>query len=120
VTAIIAALSTLRLQASPTEAAIHAAIADALTAAGVAFEHELVLGPGARVDFLCDGGVAIEVKKGKPPRKSLEAQAARYAAFADVSAIVLVVERCLFQPPPDVNDKPVVYLSLSKRWGIAL
>lgn len=117
---IRSALHSLCLHPQMLESQIHGAIAAALDKRGIGYEHEHVLGPRARVDFLCAGGIAIEVKKGKPGSKALEAQAARYADFESVTCIFLVVERSVFEAPVEVNGKPVHYIALSKNWGVAV
>lgn len=117
---IVNTLNSLRLHPQALESDIHAAIAAELDRQGIHFEHEHTLDPRNRVDFLCAGGMAIEVKKGKPTSSALEAQAARYAEFDAVTSLFLVVERCVFEPPSEVNGKPVHYVALAKNWGVAL
>jgi hypothetical protein len=46
-------------------------------------------------------------------------QLERYAAFAEVQAIILVVERNLHLPA-SINGKPCASFGLHKQWGIAL
>lgn len=118
--AIVEALAAIQVPPSESEAYLHGAITAALLDAGIAFSHEHSLGRGCRIDFLCDGGVGIEVKKGKPNRKSLAKQVERYAAFKAVTALVVVVERNLFDPIREAGGKPVAYVSLSRNWGVAL
>jgi len=66
---ILSALSAVRMPAQPGEYDIHAAIARALEAAGLEYEHEYRLGPRRRIDFRV-GRVGIEVKKGRPAPSS--------------------------------------------------
>jgi hypothetical protein len=117
---ILDALSSLRLHPQAKEFDIQEAIRQKLYTTAIPFWKEHKLGPGARVDFLCGYGIAIEVKKGKPNSATLRAQAARYAAFDAVFCIILVVERCVFDAPAEVDGKPVHYVALAKNWGIAL
>ncbi len=117
---ILRTLECLQLHPTAKEFEIHEHIKHLLSIACVQFQHEYILGPRARVDFLCAGGIAIEVKKGKPNSRTLEAQAARYAAFDAVTVVILVVEQNVFQPPEEVHGKPVYYVSLAKNWGITV
>lgn len=117
---VVAALERLRVQLVGRETQIHAEIRRAFTGAGIPFEAEAELGPGARVDFLVRGGIAVEVKKGKPNAARLAKQAERYAAFNNVRALVLVVERNVQEYPRTANGKPVRYVALHKQWGISL
>lgn len=115
---IVAALGNLRLHATVSEQHIHRDIGEALDRAGIKHEHEVKLRPRCRVDFLCDGGVAIEVKRGKQHTGRVEAQVARYAASPKVSAVVLVLERNLIHTPAGAHGKPVRVVSLATNWGI--
>ena len=67
------ALSSVRVPAQPEEYDIHAAVARALTEAGLEFEHEYRLGPRRRIDFRV-GRIGIEVKKGRPASAELTKQ----------------------------------------------
>lgn len=116
---IVAALRTLRVNHVDLERSLQDDIAGVLAAAGIAFERERFISPRCRVDFLCSG-VVIEVKKGKPNSRMLADQVRRYAACADVVAVIIVVERCTFEHDREACGKPVHYLSLSKLWGISL
>lgn len=111
-------LSGLRVPPGSGEDAIHQAIAQALSAAGVGFVHEARLAPRCRVDFLI-GSVALEVKCGKPQRKPLIAQLMRYAATEPVQGLMLVVERSA-NLPPTLGGKPCRAYGLNRLWGIAL
>jgi hypothetical protein len=112
------ALRTIRLHKSRDESKIHSAIASALVSAGIAFEHERVLGPRSRIDFLTVSGVGIEVKKGKPYSEAVIRQLKRYAESDAIKAILLVIER--YQDvPATINGKPCRSIGLNKQWGIA-
>ena len=69
-----------------------------------------------RADIVVDD-VLVEVKKGKPPRASVEAQLERYAAVDGINALVLVMERG-FDFPDNVGGKPVRVISLHSLFGI--
>ncbi len=116
---VLAALSGVRVrQAAPEEAELHAAVAEALAAAGLEARHEAVLGPRCRVDFLC-GTVGIEIKKGAPPLARLREQCARYLRSDRLSALIVVSPRAL-RVPGVIAGKPVVVFSLNRLWGVAL
>jgi hypothetical protein len=114
------ALGNLRLYSTASENEIHRAIAEKLRAAGIAFKHEARLGKRDRVDFMCAGGIAVEVKRGKPNTYSVDAQIERYCASDEVTALVLVTERGLCRTTDEANGKPVRVVTLSTNWGIAL
>ena len=118
---IINAIRTLRVGKITDEYKLQEQIAGALHEAGIGYEKEYKLGVGSRVDFMAEGQIAIEVKKGKPNRERLIQQIERYAAFEEVNGIIIVVETSLKYPPMrTINGKPCEILGLQKLWGIAL
>lgn len=117
---IIGLLSNLRLNPVLLEQQLQDHIAEALQGAGVAFEREHRLGPRCRIDFLTEGGVGIEVKKGKPNSSQVAQQIDRYCRWGAVSELVLVVERSVFHAPTTSHGKSVHYIALNRNWGIAL
>ena len=90
-----------------------------LRSGGIAFEKEARLAPRCRVDFLCGGGVAVEVKRGKPPHGKLLEQIRRYASLPQVNAMILVVERTA-ELPHTVCGKPCRVVALNRLWGVAV
>ena len=116
--AIERALSVLRLPAAPEEYDIHALVSGALAAAGLEARHEVSLGSGCRIDFVC-GGVGIEVKKGRVAPAVMRRQAARYAASGRVRALILVAPGDL-RMPREIGGVPVRCLALARLWGVAL
>lgn len=112
-------LRGLRIPPGSPESHIHQAIAGALHAQGVAFVHEARLAPRCRVDFLVEGGIALEVKCKKPGRAALLSQLARYAAQPGVEGLLLVVERSAHLPG-SIGGKPCRTFGLNRLWGIAL
>lgn len=115
---ICAALSALRIPAAPEERALHGMIAAALAGADIAAKHEAVIAPRCRIDFLA-GSVGIEVKRGRPAAARLKAQAERYLASPQLSALILVTTGAA--PLPDrIFGKPVVVFGLNRLWGVAL
>ncbi|MBQ3268839.1 MAG: hypothetical protein IJH09_02865 [Clostridia bacterium] len=116
--AIVAALSAVRTPARPEEYDIHAAVARALDAAGLAYEHEYRLGPRRRVDFRV-GRVGIEVKKGRPASSQLREQLRRYLEADALDAMIVVTQR-MTALPDVICGKPVALVSLNRLWGVAL
>ena len=116
--ALISALKTIRVPATPGEYDIHALAAKALTDANIPFTHEEPLMPGRRVDFLA-GDIAVEIKKGKPVRARLMEQAAKYLASPRVSALIVVSQRSV-SLPRIISGKPVYLITLDKLWGVSL
>ena len=116
--AVLSALQTIRAPRTTSEYDLHALVGEALSRASLPCRHEVPLAPRQRIDFAC-GPIGVEVKRGKPALSPLLRQLTAYAASEAVSALVLVADR----PPrlPDtVMGKPLLVVSLSKLWGIAL
>ena len=61
----------------------------------------------------------IEIKKGKPVRRAVMEQAARYLESGQLEGLLLVVERSA-NLPGRILGKPVVVLGLNRLWGVAL
>lgn len=117
--AVLRALSAIRVEkAVPEESELHAAVAKALSEAGLSAKHEAVVAPRCRIDFLC-GRIGIEIKKGKVPRARLHSQCARYLASDELDALVLVSPNALYLPET-IGGKPAVIFSLNRLWGVAL
>lgn len=115
---IAAALSAVRMPAQPEEYDIHAAVAEALTEAGLEYEHEYRLGPRRRIDFRV-GRIGIEVKKGRPASAQLREQLARYLESDALDGVIVVTQR-VTAVPGAINGKPVRLVSLNRLWGVAL
>ena len=116
--AIIEAISAIRLGYIPHEEDIHSLIADALSREGVDFIHEARLSPGRRADFLA-GRVAVEVKKGRPSPAALKKQLAGYLECPEVEEMVVICQRRV-PLPAQIAGKPVYQISLDRLWGISL
>ena len=112
------ALALVRMPAQPEEYDIHAAVADALAAAGLAYVHEYRLGPRNRIDFLV-GRVGIEVKKGRPATSDLTRQLRRYLTADALDGLIVVTQR-VTAVPGVICGKPVMLVSLNRLWGVAL
>lgn len=115
---VLAALRKLRAPFSQDEYDLHRLVARALEDAGIDFSHEVPLGKGRRIDFLC-GEIGIEVKRGRPAPGLLTKQLAGYLQSERLTALILVTERSA-SVPPLIGGKPVKVLSLNRLWGIAL
>lgn len=116
---ILSALNSLRIPLVTDEYQLQELIAEALRSKGVRFEKEARLAPRCRVDFYCEPGVAVEVKRGRPPRARLMEQIRRYASLEQVSAVILVVERTA-ELPRTVCGKPCHVVALNRLWGVAV
>ncbi len=115
---IVRALEAIRCGAACSEEQLHAQVAQALAADGLAADHEVRLGPRCRIDFLC-GGVGIEIKKSRPERDKLIAQLTRYAACEQIEALVVAAPRGV-NLPKVIGGKPVTLVALERLWGISL
>ena len=111
-------LSGLRIPLIVNEYQLHEHIAAALRDGGFVIQHEAVLGPRCRIDFLIDG-VGIEVKRGKPQKAALLRQCARYLASEQLDALILVLDTSV-SLPRELGGKPLITFGLNKLWGIAL
>jgi len=92
--------------ATSSEAALQEGIAESLRRAGLAFEREVELLPGDRIDFLA-GPIGVEVKltAGLSP---VTRQLHRYAQSARVTELLLVTSSLrLARVPRFLNRKPV-------------
>ncbi|HIT68730.1 MAG TPA: hypothetical protein IAC36_02375 [Candidatus Aphodomonas merdavium] len=115
---VLLALSALRTPHVCDEYSLHALVAQALQETGISCRHEAPVAPGRRVDFLC-GGVAVEVKRGRPSPVPLLRQLSAYAKSGSVEALVLVAER-VPPLPATLCGKPLRTIGLSSLWGVAL
>ncbi|MDB5085439.1 MAG: hypothetical protein JWN30_2325 [Bacilli bacterium] len=118
---VLQALSKLRVSSVIDEYSLQKQIQEHLDNAGISYQREYRLAPRTRLDFLVQGGILIEVKRGrqKPSRKKVTEQLARYAAFDEIQAIILVVDRNLHLARL-IQGKPCHVFGLHKLWGIAL
>lgn len=96
------------------EVGLHEAIAGVLADAQIEFQREVVAGPRDRYDFLVAPGIVIEAKIKGSLSKALT-QVDRYAARADVTAVVLITTRFWASAGADVKTlqgKPVHIIKL--------
>ena len=115
---IAAALKGLRIPPKAEEYEIHDAVAHELENAGLPYIHEFRIRPGCRIDFMC-GRVGIEIKKSKPDKRSLAAQAARYLEDEALEALIVISPFSL-SLPSRINRKPVLTIATNPLWGVAL
>ena len=103
------------------EVDLHARVAEQLRGGGIAFAPEYRMGPRDRIDFLADGGVGIECKRGHPNGPALLRQLGRYAMHPEIHALLVVLPwRKHVVIPSEIGGKPVLVLSLNELWGVAL
>ena len=96
------------------ELATQKSIHEALIQSAIRHDREVVIGPRERVDFLCDSGIAIEVKLDGQAKKIYK-QLERYSQSYQVRSLILATARAV-QMPKEINGKPCVVLSLSRSW----
>jgi len=112
---VVRLLQRCRLDLS-SEKHLQEGIERALKDSGIAFEREKRLSPQDIPDFLVEGGIAIECKMRNKARKiAIYQQLSRYAAYPEVSAIVLAANLSMGLPA-EINGKPVYKASLSAGW----
>lgn len=89
-------------------------IAEGLTTDEIRFEREVVIGPRERVDFLCQDGVAIEVKL-QGQAKKIYRQLERYAESDSVKGIILATAKTI-NLPIEIKGKPCLVVPLGRSW----
>lgn len=115
---VVVTIKRIRSHVITDEYKLHDLIAKELLGAGISYQHEVLLAPRNRIDFLTVSGIGIEAKKGKPNEAQVYRQLERYASFDDVKGLILVIERYM-DLPETINGKPVVSIGLRKLWGIS-
>jgi hypothetical protein len=92
------------------ETQLQQGISSALTMACVNHQREVRLDPQSRLDFLCDDGLAIEVKvSGNFCRSTLVRQLHRYAESERIQSLLVVANKYIEPLPATMNGKPVLY-----------
>ena len=105
---IIAVLDRSRFASAP-ETELQNAIALVLGEEAIAFEREVELGPGDRLDFLC-GSVGIEVKIDGSVSE-VTRQLHRYLASERLTSIILATTRFRHRAVPrEMQGKPVEFV----------
>lgn len=100
-----------RRSALAQETKLHEAIADALRALKWQFTQEHRLNAKSRLDFMLNGGIAIEVKKGKAGLAEMQ-QIGRYLEHPAVTGCIVIALRCDSRLPATFLNKPVVTIEL--------
>lgn len=85
-----------------------------LTEAGVLHKREVRLSPGNVVDFMLEGGLAIEVKL-SASKRAIYRQCKRYCEHEQVKALILVSATATGFPA-DIEGKPCWVASLGRGW----
>lgn len=95
------------------EAELQAGIATALQSGGVAFDREVVLGVGDRIDFVV-GSIGVEVKL-KASTNAVIRQLHRYAQVEALSSLLLVTSslRLASAVPHELNGKTVAVFCIA-------
>lgn len=96
------------------EKVTQAQIRRALEHADIEFEQESAIGPRDIVDFLCEDGVAVEVKL-KGQMRAIHRQLVRYCESDRVEALILATARAMVLPK-EINGKPCMVLHLGGAW----
>lgn len=100
-----------------TEIELQDGVALVLQQQGIRFEREYVASKEDRFDFLCEGGIVVEVKiEGTFAECARQIQ--RYAALPLVQAVVIATAKFWgrsLKPDANLNGKPVRLLRLSRQ-----
>lgn len=101
------------------EIQLHEGIASVLTAEGIAFEREVVVDPKNRMDFLVEGGLAIEVKVDGSFSQAIS-QVSRYSALDTIHGVLLAAtpqwaRQALPMAPGAFHGKPIEMAWLRRR-----
>lgn len=96
------------------EKAVQEELSRVLDAAGMRHKREVELSPGNVVDFMVEGGIAIEVKI-KAPKRSIYRQCERYCEHPQVEALVLATATAMGFPQK-IHGKPCWVASLGRGW----
>ncbi|MBP2232518.1 hypothetical protein J2847_005847 [Azospirillum agricola] len=86
-----------------------------LIKAEIPFEREHRLSARDIVDFLVDGGVAVEMKIRGHQKMAVYQQLARYARHETVREVVLITNMAMGLPE-EIEGKPAWYASLGRGW----
>lgn len=97
------------------EKRLQAQIEEVLTANAITFEREKRLSALDIPDFLVAGGITIECKLRGARKIEIFRQLSRYAAHAEVSALILA-SNIAMGLPPDILGKPLYAASTSRGW----
>lgn len=96
------------------EKSVQEQLSEILATAGIPHGREVVLGPGDIVDFMIEGGTALEVKL-KAPKRAIYRQCVRYCSHPQVKALILATATAMGFPE-EINGKPCWVASLGRSW----
>lgn len=96
------------------EKAVQAEISCLLDREGIRHRREVLLSEGSVVDFMIEGGIAVEVKL-KASKRAVYRQCERYCEHEQVKALVLVSGTAMGLPP-EIKGKPCWMASLGAGW----
>ncbi|MFW6029518.1 MAG: hypothetical protein ACOCRO_04620 [Halanaerobiales bacterium] len=116
---IISALKEIRVNVVKEEYILQEMIAKEFENANISYKKEYKLGPRKRIDFFLEPGIGIEVKKGKPNKRTTIKQLKRYTEVEKIKMLILVVERNL-SIPEKINGVKCLSFGVNRNWGIAL
>jgi hypothetical protein len=103
-------LRRFRMRVS-SEAALQMSIEEALVGGGIPFEREVRLSAADRIDFMV-GSIGIEAKC-RYPKRSIFRQLERYAARAEITALILITGTAMGLPA-EIGGKPVFIVSTGR------
>ena len=90
------------------EAELQEQLSEVFTRFGVKHQREVVLSPRDRIDFLCEGGLGIEVKL-RAPKTEVLRQLLRYLEHDSIKSVTLVTSsmQLALCVPATMAGKPV-------------
>lgn len=97
------------------EKSVQSAIGTVLNSHGIRHKREVRLSEKDIVDFMVEGGIAIEVKMSGAQKRSIFRQCERYCEHASVSAIILMTAKTMGLPA-EINGKSAYYVSFGRGW----
>lgn len=115
------ALREIRVSLVSTEYILQDIIKQQLDKHNIKYIKEYKLGTRKRVDFLIDGGIIIEVKKGskRPNLTNVLNQLKKYSTSDEVEYMIYVGEKYV-SLPNEINGKKCNVITLNKNWGLSL
>lgn len=113
---VIEDLRQLRMGPVDEERDLYVVITRILVKHGLRFRREAQLAHG-RIDFLVDGHIGIEVKKGQMQHAATRRQLKRYAKDPRIDHLILVSERGIVTEH-NAFEVPFENIALGQNWGI--
>lgn len=111
---LVTALKKYRINYA-SESELQQGVAGVFEKEGYAFEREVFLSPGDRIDFIV-GDIGIEVKTGGS-LSALLRQLYRYAKYDSIKCLLVITSRnWLTQLPEKVREKPIQIINLGNAF----